>query len=65
MTRYPDGDGPAYEYRCGACGATLPDFQGLYWFTREQTRAGGTVEVPYCPACGEAAIEAHRVEPER
>ena len=63
MTRYPDATPPTYEYRCGACGATVPDFQGLFWFTREAA-GDGAVEVPYCPECGATAIERHRVQPD-
>lgn len=55
MTRYPDRTG-GYEYRCTECDAVIPDYQGVFWFTRNRERGDATVEVPYCPECRSESI---------
>lgn len=59
MTRYPERQS-RYEYACDECGARIPAFQGVFWFTRERERDEATIEVPYCPECGAEAIESTR-----
>lgn len=59
MTRYPEPE-KRYVYWCSECGAQIPTYQGVYWFTRERQRRDATVEVPYCPECKAESIRSAR-----
>ncbi len=56
MPRYPSAT-DRYAYQCSDCGAEIPAFQGLFWFTREREHGDGTIDAPYCPECGSESIE--------